>query len=113
MAETATQEGTDFETVRKGAGIVALVLAFVMPTVGLVANVAMFVWNKRVEVSTKLPVVGIIISVLLIIATIVVGLIALSLFRNAANAGAINVDALCAHRDQWGWLIDSLRYVCR
>ncbi|MFV0434346.1 MAG: hypothetical protein ACK5LO_10230 [Leucobacter sp.] len=113
MTETTTAPETDFSGLRKGAGIVAFVLAIVMPVVGLIANIAMLIWKKKAGDSTLLSVWGIIISVVLIVATIVVGLIALSLFTSAANAGALNIEALCVHRDQWGWLIDSLRYVCR
>ena len=31
----------------------------------------------------------------------------------AARDGAIDLEALCVHRDRWGWLLDSLRYACR
>lgn len=111
--ETPVGQDTDFTVLKKGIGIVAFVLAIVMPVVGLVANIAVLIWKKGSGESTRLPIWGIVVSVVLIIATIVVGLIALSLFTSAANAGAVNIEALCVHRDQWGWLIDSLRYVCR
>lgn len=113
MTAVTPDQGTDFQLLRKGVGIVAFVLAIVMPAVGLITNIAVLIWKKKSGESALLPVWGIIISLVLIVATIVVGLIALSLFRNAANAGAVDIQALCVHRDQWGWLIDSLRYVCR
>lgn len=93
-------------------GLVAFVLAIVMAPVGLVANIAMLIWNKKSSDGYKLAIWGIVVSIVLFIASIVMSLIILSMFIAAAKDGAINMEALCAHRDQWGWLIDSLRYAC-
>lgn len=113
MVTTASTTSEGSVGIVKGASIVSFVLAFLMPVVGLVGSIAMLIWSKRAGASTRLPVWGILVSIVMIIVTIVVALIALSLFTSAANAGAVDIQALCAHRDQWGWLIDSLRYVCR
>ena len=43
---------------------------------------------------------------------IVVGIIAFIVLQNAVRAGALDLEALCAQRAKWGWLLDSLRFVC-
>ena len=40
---------------------------------------------------------------------------AASVDRNARGTASAEcrLEALCAHRDRWGWLLNGLRYVCR
>lgn len=97
----------------KGAGFVSLALAFIAPPIGLIGSIATFFWARSAGASKTLATWGIIISIVMIILGIIVMIIAVSLLANAATAGAINMEALCAHRDSWGWLIDTLRYACR
>ncbi len=112
-SHTDSGRGLDAATIRKGASITALVLAVIMPAVGLVLSVATFIWAKRSGERGTLSLAGIVVSVVLLITMVIVGFFILSQLIDAANAGALNVEALCAHRDRWGWLIDSLRYACR
>ncbi|HMQ96370.1 MAG TPA: hypothetical protein PKD19_04080 [Candidatus Saccharibacteria bacterium] len=97
----------------KGAGIASIVLAIVNPPVGLVASVATFIWARRTGMPTTLAVWGMIVAVLTMIIMTMVAIWVLSILATAAADGAINMEALCQHRDSWGWLIDSLRYACR
>lgn len=117
MSSTQSTEqrpaGVDTATLLRGAGVVSLVLAVLSPVVGLVTSVATRIWAARSGAGTRLATWGIVVSVVLIVATVVVAVIAFSLVGRAANDGLVDVQALCAHRDSWGWLIDSLRYVCR
>jgi len=112
MAATAvsTNESTGLV---KGAGIVSLALAVIAPLVGLVTSIAVFFWARSSGASTKLAIFGIIISLVMLVISFIVLMMVVSLISNAASLGAINMEALCGHRDTWGWLIDSLRYVCR
>ena len=104
---------TDTAWVQKWVAIASLVLAILLPVVGLVGSIVSFVWAKRTATSTRIPGWGIIVSIVMIIVGIVLGIIAFVLFTNAVNAGALDLEALCSKRDAWGWLLDSLRYVCR
>lgn len=109
-AASSTNESTNLV---KGAGIVSLVLAFIAPWIGLVTSIAVYFWARSAGASTKLGIAGIIISLIMLVVALIAFLAIASLLASAAAAGAINMDALCVHRDSWGWLIDSLRYVCR
>lgn len=108
-----SSRGLDATTLRKGATIAGLVLAVLMPVVGLVVSVATYIWAKRSGEGGGLSVVGIVVSVVLMIATVLVGFFLFTQLMAAAQDGALNFEALCAHQDRWGWLLDSLRYVCR
>lgn len=110
---SVSAEKTDTTRVRKGVAIVSLVLAIFLPIVGLIGSIVSLVWAKRSGASTKLPVWGIVLSIVMIALSIVLGVIAFVILTNAVNAGALDLEALCAHRSSWGWLLDSLRYVCR
>lgn len=111
---TATTVPTNESTgLIKGAGFVSLALAIIAPPIGLIGSIATFFWARSAGASKTLAILGIIISIVMIILGIIVMIIAASLLANAATAGAINMEALCAHRDSWGWLIDTLRYACR
>lgn len=110
---TETQQTFDLAWVQRALAIASLVLAILAPVVGLVASIISFVWAKRTDTSATLPLWGMIVSVVMLILTVTLGIIAFFMFSNAVNAGALDIEALCAHRSQWGWLLDSLRYVCR
>ncbi len=110
---SAKESGSDVATLVHGAGVVSIVLAFVAAPIGLVTSIATYVWASKTGVSNKLAIWGIVLSAIMIIVGVVVAIIVSMMLFNAINAGAIDVGALCQHRDQWGWLIDSLRYVCR
>lgn len=110
---SAKEAGSDSATLVRGAGIVSVVLAFIAAPIGLVVSIATYVWASKTGLSTKLAIWGIVLSIVMIIVGIVVTVIVSMMLFNAINAGAIDVGALCQHRDQWGWLIDSLRYACR
>jgi len=111
--ESVSPATRDFTGLIRGASVVGLVLAVIMPPVGLVASIATLIWARHEGQSATLSIWGIVVSVVLIITGIILGFIALSMLTSAANAGALNIEALCADRRQWSWLIDSLRYVCR
>ncbi len=104
---------SDTRWAQRGVAIGSLVLAILMPVVGLVGSIVSLVWAKRIGAGTKLPAAGIVVSIIMIILGVVLGIIAFVMFTNAVNAGALNLEALCSQRSQWGWLLDSLRYVCR
>ena len=110
---TSSTQDQNLALIQKGLAIGSLVLAFFMPPVGIVGSIASLIWAKRSGTSTKIPVWGIVVGVVMVIVGIVVGIIALVLLQNAVNAGALNLEALCSNRSQWGWVLDSLRYVCR
>lgn len=110
-AETGNTINTP--AIRKGASIAGLVLAFIMPAVGLVVSGATYIWAKRSGEGGGLSLVGIVVSVALLIAMVLVGFWIFTQLIDAANAGALDLQALCVHRDRWGWLLDSLRYACR
>ena len=111
---SARTSGTsDLAWVQRGLAIGSLVLAVLMPVVGLVGSIASLIWAGHTGASKKLPTWGIIVSIAMIILGIVAAIITFTVLTNAINAGALDVEALCARRDQWGWLLDSLRYVCR
>ncbi len=103
----------DTPTIRRGAAIASLVLAVVMPAVGLVVSVATYIWAKRSGESGGLSLAGIVVAAVLLVTMVIVGFWIFSQLIDAANAGALDLQALCVHRERWGWLIDSLRYVCR
>ena len=46
-SSTDSGRGLDLAAIRKGATITALVLAFIMPPIGLVLSIAAFIWGKR------------------------------------------------------------------
>lgn len=100
-------------TIRKGASIAGLVLAFIMPPVGLVTSVAAYIWSKRSGERGGLALAGIVVAAVLLITMVIVGFWIFTQLIDAASAGALDLQALCVHRDRWGWLLDSLRYVCR
>ncbi|HMR48240.1 MAG TPA: hypothetical protein PKE40_06410 [Arachnia sp.] len=100
-------------TIRKGASIAGLVLAFIMPPVGLVVSVATYIWSKRSGERGSLALAGIVVGIVLLITMVVVGFWIFTQLVDAAGAGALDLQALCVHRDRWGWLLDSLRYACR
>ena len=108
-AETAVQTNN----LVKGAGIVSIALAVINPPIGLVASIATFFWARTVQASTTLAAWGIAISIVMGILAVIVAIWVISIISSAATDGAINMEALCRHRDSWGWLIDSLRYACR
>lgn len=108
-----TTADSDVSWAQKGVAIASLVLAVLMPVVGLVGSIVSLVWAKRTGASTKLPVWGIVVSIIMIILGIVLAIIAFAVLMNAVNAGALDLEALCSQRDSWGWLLDSLRYICR
>jgi len=112
-AEQVSPAARDFSGLIRGLGIVGLVLAIIMPPVGLVVSIATLIWARQEGQSSTMATWGIILSVVMIIVGIIVAFMALSMFTRAANAGALNIEALCADRRQWAWLIDSLRLVCR
>lgn len=109
----AAGRSLDAATVRRGMGVVGLVLAFLAPVVGLVVSVVTLVWARRSGERAGPAVWGIVVAVVLIVATVVVGFLLFTQLVGAANDGLLDVQSLCVHRDRWGWLIDSLRYACR
>lgn len=109
----AADRSFDPAVIRKGAGIVSLVLAVITPPVGLVLSIATLIWARRSGEKGILAVCGVVVSVVLLITMVIVGFVLFGQLVNAANDGLIDVQALCVHRDRWGWLIDSLRYACR
>ena len=113
MTEQQLSASSDSSGLLKGASIVGLVLAFIVPFVGLVASIATLIWARRTGENGMLSIWGIVVSVVILIFGVIVSIIVISTFARAASDGAIDIQALCAHRDQWGWLIDSLRYACR
>lgn len=102
----------DAGSIRKGATITAFTLAIIMPAVGLVLSIATFLWAKRSGEPGTLSKWGIVVSAVLLIATVIVGFFIFTQLVGAARDGALDLQALCVHRDRWGWLLDSLRYVC-
>lgn len=113
VSPDAAGESLDPTALRKGAGIVSLALAVVTPPVGLVFSVATLIWAKRSGESGTLAIWGIVVSLTLIVTAVIASVVLFNQLANAAGDGLIDVQALCVHRDRWGWLIDSLRYVCR
>ena len=111
--QAAVSEKSDTAWAQKGLAIASLVLAFALPLVGIVGSIVSLLWAKRTGASTRIPMWGIIVGVIMFIVGIVLGIIAFILLTNAVNAGALNVEALCENRGSWAWLLDSLRYVCR
>lgn len=112
-SSTDSGNGLDLAAIRKGATITALVLAFIMPPIGLVLSIAAFIWGKRSGEGAKLALAGIVVGVVMLITMVIVGFMIFTQLVAAAGDGALNMEALCVHRDRWGWLLDSLRYVCR
>ena len=115
MEESSKQvtTGVQVNNLVKGAGVVSIALAILNPPIGFVVSIATLIWARKVRASTTLAVSGIIIAILMSIIMVMVAIWVLSIISSAAADGAINMDALCQHRDSWGWLIDSLRYACR
>lgn len=107
------EEVTDSSNIIKGLGIVSIILAVIAAPIGLVASIATLLWARKAKVSTRLATWGIIISIAMIVVGIIVTVIVTSMLISALNDGVVNTEALCQHRDQWGWLVDSLRYACR
>ncbi|MBK7819535.1 MAG: hypothetical protein IPJ61_00285 [Tessaracoccus sp.] len=99
--------------IRKGVSIAGLVLAFLMPPVGLVVSVGVFIWAKRSGERGGLSLAGIVLAAVMLITMVIVGFWIFTQLVDAANAGALDLQSLCVHRDRWGWLLDSLRYACR
>ncbi len=112
-SRTDAGSGLDLAGIRKGATITALVLAFIMPPIGLVLSIATFIWGKRSGESAKLALAGIVVGVVMLITMVIVGFFIFTQLVAAAGDGALNLEALCVHRDRWGWLLNGLRYVCR
>lgn len=112
MAETAVPTNESANLI-KGAGFVSLALAIIAPPIGLIASIATFFWARNAGMSQTVATWGIIISIIMIIIGIIVMITVASSVATVLTAGAINMEVLCEHRDNWGWLIDSLRYVCR
>ena len=110
---TESGRSLDWAVVRKGATITAFVLSIIMPMVGLVLSVAAFVWAKRSGERGTLALAGIVVGAVLLITMVIVGFVLFGQVLAAARDGAIDLEALCVHRDRWGWLLDSLRYACR
>ncbi|MCA0252092.1 MAG: hypothetical protein LCH76_07370 [Actinobacteria bacterium] len=117
MADNAssTESGSslDLAAIRKGASITAFVLAIIMPAIGLVLSIATYIWAKRSGERGTLSLWGIVVGAVMLIAMVIVGFFIFTQLVSAAGDGALNLEALCVHRDRWGWLLDSLRYVCR
>ncbi len=110
---TETERSIDWRVIRKGATITAFVLSIIMPMVGLVLSVAAFVWAKRSGERGTLALAGIVVGAVLLVTMVIVGFVLFTQLMAAARDGAIDLEALCVHRDRWGWLLDSLRYACR
>ena len=110
--QSTTSQDQNLAMVQKGLAIGSLVLAVLMPLVGLVGSIASLVWARRTGAGTKVPTWGIVVSIVMIIVGIVVGIIAFIVLQNAVRAGALDLEALCAQRAKWGLLLDSLRFVC-
>ncbi len=100
-------------TLVKGAGIISIVLAFINPPLGLITSIVTLIWAKKSGASTKLATIGMIVSILTLVMMLIFAIWVFSLIGAAANDGVINMEAVCKHRESWGWLIDSLRYACR
>lgn len=106
-------EEVQSSTLVKGAGIISIVLAVINPPIGLLVSIVTFIWAKKAGVSTKLAAWGMVIAIIMNVMMVMFAIWLLSLVGAAANDGVINMQAVCQHRESWGWLVDSLRYVCK
>jgi hypothetical protein len=111
--QPSSSSDLDLDWLQRALAIVSLVLAVFMPVIGLVGSVVSLMWARSNGASTTIPKWGIVVSVIFLIISVVVGILALILVLNAVSSGTFNIDAVCAHRDSWGWLLDSLRFICR
>lgn len=110
---TKEVEEVQSNTLVKGAGIISIVLAVINPPIGLLASIVTMIWAKKVGESTKLATWGMVIAIITNVMMVIFAIWAFSLIAAVANDGVINMQVVCQHRESWGWLIDSLRYVCR
>lgn len=113
VSSAETGNAINAPAIRKGAAIAGLVLAVIMPAVGLVVSAATYIWAKRSGEGGGLSLAGIVVAVVMLVAMVIVGFWIFTQLIDAANAGALDLQALCVHRERWGWLLDSLRYACR
>lgn len=97
----------------KGAGIISIVLAVINPPIGLLTSIVTLIWAKKAGEPTKLAAWGMVVSIIMIAIMVAVTIWIIKWMVAAATDGVINMDAVCQHRESWGWLIDSLRYACR
>lgn len=111
MAKEA--EEVQSNTLVKGAGIISVVLAIINPPIGLLTSIVTFIWAKKAGVPTNLATWGMVIAIIMNVMMVIFAIWVFSLIATAANDGVINMQAVCQHRESWGWLVDSLRYVCK
>lgn len=107
------ESGRDWSWVQPTVTIGSLVLAVLMPPVGLVGSIISLVWANRTGTSRTMPIIGIVVGALMIILFFAVVAMALVVFREAVHDGAFDLSALCAKRDSWGPFLDLAGYVCK